>query len=262
MQTPRFATVFLMMFLGLSLTACGSNSGTPLALTKVESPLADARPEEMKPMTLIEATSYQGVPSQVAAAAMSKYDQFKGRVKQHLYISIIDFTQHSGHMRYFLINTKTGKVDAIPVAHGSGSDPSASGVPQYFSNRVNSKMSSLGAYLVSEKMTSSKHGTAMRLDGMESSNSNARSRAIILHSANYVKAGQPKQGMSWGCPAIPTGWISTALSRLANGTFMYAYGRSNSNPLIDDLEFVQGKTFNPAATVLEDGAMAPVDGVW
>lgn len=244
--------VLFVALTALTLTACGGQD-LPVALTQVED-------VDGQTMSLIEATGFQGVPSHVASEAMSKYDKFKNRVRNQLYISIIDFSQHSGRLRYFLVNTKTGRVDSLAVAHGTGSDPDADGRAQYFSNRVNSKMTSVGAYLVSEPMQSSKHGTALRLDGLESTNSRARERAVILHSAPYVKSGQALQGRSWGCPAVPLAWIRTLLDRLAYGSFMYAYGRGRSNAALENLDFAQGWGINPAAMVLEDGAMAPIEG--
>ena len=252
MQKISLLPVLTMTLVILSLTACGSHD-LPVALTQVED-------SDGQQVSLIEATGFQGVPSHVANEAMSKYDRFKNRVKNRLYISIVDFSQHSGRLRYFLINTKTGKVDSLAVAHGTGSDPDADGRAQYFSNRVNSKMTSLGSYLVSEPMQSSKHGTALRLDGLESTNSNARERAIIVHSASYVQNGQARQGRSWGCPAVPLAWMRTILDRVAYGSFMYAYGRGRTNAALENLEFAQGGGINPAAMVLEDGAMAPAEG--
>jgi hypothetical protein len=265
MTKSKLCLMSVLILASAMMTACANND-TPLALTTVtpDETMLDTQGAPLKPMSLIEATGFQGVPQPVAQAAMSRYDKFKGRVRNHQYLSIVDFTQHSGRMRYFLVNLKTGKVDAIPVAHGKGSDPDANGLAQYFSNRINSKMSSLGSYLVNERSQSATHGTVLRLDGLEGTNSNARVRAVIIHSATYVNAGQPKQGMSWGCPAVPVGWIRTVIDRLANGSFMYAYGKgkASTNSLLDDLEFVSGNAVNPAAGYIEDGAAAPLEGEW
>lgn len=46
-------------------------------------------------------------------------------------------------------------------------------------------MSSLGIYRCAETYEG-KHGYSMRLDGLEPTNSLARERAIVIHSADYV----------------------------------------------------------------------------
>lgn len=259
---------FITVLFASSMVACG-NSGSshgPVAMKIVtpepDSSLAHSIPEDMKPMTLLEAAVFQGVPQDVAAEAMAKYDVFRDRIQKHQYITMIDFTQHSGRMRFFMVDTKTGKVDAIPVAHGTGSDPDNNGLAQYFSNRPKSKMSSLGAFLVNERFQSSEHGTALRMDGLEAINDNVRARGVIVHSARYVKDGKSQQGLSWGCPAVPLDWIRRVLDRLSDGTFLYAYGHSQAKSVFDELFNVDadGVMINPAYQWMDEGASAPVGG--
>jgi hypothetical protein len=86
------------------------------------------------------------------------------------------------------------------VAHGAGSDPTNTGTPSSFSNVLNSRATSLGAYEVAEQYTG-KHGLTRRLDGlMQGFNDNARARDVVLHTSNYVQPGHV--GRSYGCPAI------------------------------------------------------------
>lgn len=88
------------------------------------------------------------------------------------------------------------------VAHGSGSDPRRSGVPERFSNTLDSGMTSLGLYRVAERYVSQQGRPAYALDGLdEGFNSAARPRRVVLHPSDYVRERGPV-GRSLGCPAV------------------------------------------------------------
>jgi hypothetical protein len=242
-----------------SLAACANGNDSDLASPQTQKwPVG---PTTLDNKLLDEAIA-GGVPANAATLAFNKYDEYSGLVKNTGYITIIDYTRVSGKSRMWMVNTKTGDVDALLVAHGSGSDPNNTGTPTRFSNVPDSKMTSLGAYLVSEKFQSSEHGTAMRLDGIEKSNSLARDRGILIHSAKYVSNTLTKMGMSWGCAAISLDWISKALSRLSGGSFMYAYGPPSSADadFIDEMQ-IQGIMTNPSYRWVNEGEEAPIEGV-
>jgi len=250
----------LALILTASLAACaGGNDSAPSSAPGDQK--WPAGPTTL-PNTLLNEAIKGGVPTNVANLAFNKYDQFSGLVRNADFITIIDYTRNSGKPRMWMVNTKTGDVDSLLVAHGSGSDPNNTGTPIRFSNVPDSKMTSLGAYLVSEQFQSSEHGTAMRLDGLERSNSLARDRGILIHSAKYVKSSLSKMGMSWGCAAIPLDWIAKALSRLSGGSFMYAYGPPSSvdTDVTDELKIQEIMT-NPSYMWVNEGEEAPVEGV-
>lgn len=188
-----------------------------------------------RPMTLLDSVIQQGVPAIVASTAFSKFDEFRAAVKREDYIVMIDFTQHSNRKRMYVVNRVSGLVESLPTAHGEGSDPDNDGIAQYFSNIPNSRMSSLGSYIINERYVG-KWGPSLRMDGLESTNSNVRKRTIVMHPASYVGEGQPKQGLSWGCPAIPFAWIDRMISGLRDGGFMYAYGINQyKETLVDEM---------------------------
>lgn len=86
------------------------------------------------------------------------------------------------------------------VAHGSGSDRTASGVPTAFSDTPDSHMTSLGLYRVAERYHG-RNGVSRRLDGLfRGFNSNARARAVVMHPSDYVSG--MRVGRSQGCPAV------------------------------------------------------------
>jgi hypothetical protein len=250
MTKAYFARHLGTIFALTTLVACAGQE-TPIGLKTVnpisgEGDQLDAAQlhDQNLSSTLLDRVIQQGVPRAVAAQGFAKYDQFASKVKNKAYISLIDFTQFSGHPRFFMVNATNGHVDALMVAHGSGSDPQNSGTPTKFSNLPNSKLSSLGAYLVSELDYSTEHGKIARLDGLESTDSLLRPRAIILHSASYVSTSLPQMGRSWGCPAVSLDWIARVLQRLPGGSFMYAFGPHQSTML--DERLIQQIMTNPA----------------
>lgn len=162
------------------------------------------------------------VPDKPLKIALAHYDARKKALKNKNYLGVVDFTQFSGKNRFYIIDMRTGAVEAIPVAHGSGSDPNNTGYPTVFSNTPNSNMSSLGLYMTAETY-SGKHGLSLRLDGLQSTNSNVRQRAVVVHSANYVRRNAGKVGRSWGCLAIEEGLKTRLINQLKEGSLIYTW---------------------------------------
>jgi len=264
MKTAQFA---FSLALVCSLAAC-SGRENPVALQPVqveaENPILDmftklgADGRAGGPITLYSAVVAQGVPSKVAKKAFEKFDEFQEDVRNTAYISIVDFTQHSKYKRFYMINRASGKVDQWSVAHGTGSDPDNDGMATSFSNVPNSKKSSLGAYLIQEKYIG-KYGESLRLDGLESTNDNARDRAIVMHPSNYVNDNGKTQGRSWGCPAVPYEWIKTVISRARDGSFMYAYGVNKRSAWREAADLAHWNNI-PRALWPDEGEGAPEDG--
>lgn len=256
------AAALILPFL---LTACADNA--PVALKTIH-PELDGTGEMQslvqahgdQPLTLYQAVIDQGVPTKVAQAAMAKYDQFKAQVKNFTHIVMIDFTQHSSKLRFYLVDQASGKVQPMSVAHGEATDPQNTGYAKYFSNVPDSHMSSLGSYLISEVYQSDKYGQALRLDGLENTNSNVRDRAIVLHPSHYVNDGSKLQGRSLGCTAIPYSWIQSVIAATQNGTFMYVYG-VNQRKTIDDKALIEQWNLVPRALWHNESEEAPVEGL-
>lgn len=161
------------------------------------------------------------VPRVLLENALQYYDFNKSRIKVKGVLTIIDFSQHSSKRRLYIINMETGSVERHVVAHGSGSDPENDGIPAAFSNTEGSLKSSLGYYVTAETY-SGKWGTSLRLDGLSSTNSNVRQRAVVMHGASYVVDGKSLQGRSWGCPALPMAEKDAVIARVKGGSLMYA----------------------------------------
>ena len=60
----------------------------------------------------------------------------------------------------------------------------------------------------------------MRLDGLSSTNSNARKRAIVVHPATYVSDSASRAGRSWGCPALDPKVSKSVIDRIKGGSLM------------------------------------------
>ncbi|MCX5792755.1 MAG: murein L,D-transpeptidase catalytic domain family protein [Elusimicrobia bacterium] len=166
------------------------------------------------------------VPEDLKAKALVYFNAHSDQIKNKRYIGIVDFSAHSSKERFFILDMQSGGVHALHVAHGLGSDPDADGYATRFSNVPDSKASSLGFYLTGALYVGS-HGKSMRLHGLSSTNSNALSRAVVVHESAYVKEARMRQGRSFGCLAVSTTEIRKVLNSLNGGALIYA-GLSNS----------------------------------
>jgi hypothetical protein len=154
--------------------------------------------------------------------AFTYFNKNQNIIRNKNYMVIFDIGQHSGKKRFYMINLKTGAVTAMHSAHGSGSDTDHDGYAEKFSNVSGSHMSSLGFMLTAEEYVG-KHGGSMRLDGQESRNSKVRSRAIVVHGANYVNPALSKMGRSQGCPAVADSNIKEVVAKTKNGSLFYIF---------------------------------------
>jgi len=139
---------------------------------------------------------------------------------------VADFTQNSRIKRGYLIHMKTGNAIRYHVSHGVGSGDGNGNVLRT-SNRDSSHQSSEGLYLTAETY-SGKHGYSLKMDGLESSNSAARSRAIVIHGASYVPNTNSVKvanriGRSHGCPAVAKGLSKDLIDKLRGGSLYYIH---------------------------------------
>lgn len=168
-----------------------------------------------------------GIPADLKRKALEYFNTNSGRIQNKRYIGVVDFSRHSSQDRFWILDVQSGAEHAMHVAHGTGSDPDGDGYATRFSNVPNSRASSLGFYLTGDLYTG-KHGKSMRLHGLSSTNSNALSRAVVLHDSNYVREGNYRAGRSFGCLAVANSEIGKALASLRGGALIYA-GLSNSD---------------------------------
>lgn len=161
------------------------------------------------------------VPTKALEQAVLYYDQNKTKIGNTKVLSIIDFSQSSTQKRWYIINMETGSVWNIHVSHGKGSDSNHDGFAEKFSNVSGSNASSLGFYLTAETY-SGNHGYSLRLDGLSETNSRARSRAIVVHGADYVQEKAVIQGRSLGCPAVSMANRTQVINLIKGGSLILA----------------------------------------
>ncbi|MNS88942.1 hypothetical protein D3C72_1229360 [compost metagenome] len=135
-------------------------------------------------------------------------------------MTIIDYSLKSTKKRFFIVDMKKGSVQALHVAHGKGSDSNHDGYAEKFSNVEGSNATSLGFYFTAETYNGS-NGYSLKLDGLSTTNSRARERAIVIHGASYVQEKDVIQGRSWGCPALDNAYAKTIINQLKAGTLVY-----------------------------------------
>jgi hypothetical protein len=141
------------------------------------------------------------------------------------FIGVADFSLPSSAARFHLVNLADGSVQSHWVAHGRGSDPSHTGWLERFSNEPGSNATSAGAFKTGAGYMGA-HGHSLRLDGLDPTNSNALSRAIVVHGAWYVNEQVIGHfgvlGRSQGCFAVADSSLPEIMARLGPGRLIYA----------------------------------------
>lgn len=134
-------------------------------------------------------------------------------------MAIVDFRLSSSQRRFWLVDRlKEELLLTTWVAHGVNSGRVRA---TNFSNIPGSYQSSLGGFACRERYQGA-NGLSMRLDGLESKfNGKARSRAIVLHGADYI--GNGLVGRSHGCFAVPRKTNAEIIEALSRGGFLFAF---------------------------------------
>jgi len=196
-------------FLGGSLAALSSGAVARAALAL--KPAAAAATGQIAPRLL--------------ERALSALDRHRDLVAHRDVVGVADFSLHSRVPRFHLVSPTDGGMRSYLVAHGRGSDPSHTGWLEHFSNEPHSNATSAGAYRTGSFYVGS-HGDSIRLDGLDPTNSNAASRAIVIHSAWYVSEAMIGHsgmlGRSEGCLAVAGCNLGEILSALGPGRLIYA----------------------------------------
>ena len=123
----------------------------------------------------------------------------------------VDFSLNSNKYRFFVIDLNSGKtLEKGMVAHGSGSESGKINGKLKFSNTDDSYCSSVGKYVIKNSYNGD-FGKAYRLIGMDNTNSNALSRAIVLHRYSKVPDSETINPivLSLGCPMVSDSFFST-----------------------------------------------------
>lgn len=161
-------------------------------------------------------------------------------------LTIVDFTQHSSQKRMYIIDVRNFEVKLKTLcAHGKNT---GGAMARKFSNISGSLQSSLGFFRTAETYRG-KFDYALRLDGLEESNSKARARGIVIHGADYatedfIQRNNGVLGRSFGCPALPKESASTIIDIIKNGSCFFIYSDNlnylGSSELINNEDSLNG----------------------
>jgi hypothetical protein len=181
-------------------------------------------PAPPKPVRAAPITSSRVIRPELLKRALASLDRHGSRARRDR-MAIVDFAAASAQPRFHFIDLHSGKSQSLLVSHGSGSDPAHTGYLKRFSNQEGSNASSEGAFLTADYYVG-KHGRSQRLIGLDASNCNALSRAIVVHAAWYANKDILKTrgvlGRSQGCFAVGEHELSEVFARLGEGRLIYA----------------------------------------
>ena len=158
--------------------------------------------------------------------ALAALDRHGAQIAKHDVIAVVDFGLPSCRPRFHLVDVASQRVIASHlVAHGRGSDPRHTGWLERFSNDPGSYASCAGTFRT-DGFYEGGHGRSIRLSGLDPSNDNALSRAIVVHGAWYVSEGVAAAhgvlGRSQGCFALSAASLNAVMERMGPGHMIYA----------------------------------------
>lgn len=226
--------IIALSLFALLLTACGqvpntteeacnsekcSETDINAPVPGVPTPPSSGQANPKQDYRMPDFDSSWGLSRAIYEKTVKFYERNYRDIPNKAYVTIIDFGRSSSNKRFYLFNLANGTVEKYLTSHGAGSDPDNDGMATLFSNIPNSKQSSLGFYLTLSTYMGS-HGYSLRLNGLESSNSNAESRAIVMHPADYVSEKNSRAGRSWGCPALDPSISKSVIDRVRDGSLI------------------------------------------
>jgi L,D-transpeptidase-like protein len=157
--------------------------------------------------------------------ALDALERHQDSISYRDFVGVADFSLPSRAPRFHVVNLADGSVRSHLVAHGRGSDPSHTGWLERFSNEPRSNATSAGAYRTGSIYVGT-HGRSMRLDGLDPTNSNALTRAIVVHGAWYVSEEMIRfsgvLGRSQGCFAVAKSSLPEIMTALGPGRLIFA----------------------------------------
>ena len=213
------------LFAGTMILPDAVSAAIRIAKPKVAPLPASALAPVVPPPAPRAITSSRVVRPELFRRALAALDRHAGRGVLRDRIAIADFSASSSKPRFHFIDLASGKSVSKLVAHGSGSDPAHTGWLQRFSNQDGSNASSEGAFMAADYYVG-KHGRSQRLIGLDSTNDNALSRAIVVHGAWYANPDMIRThgmlGRSQGCFAVAEAELAEVFERLGPNRMIFA----------------------------------------
>ncbi len=147
------------------------------------------------------------------------------QIEHQQVITLIDYSIPANQKRLWVLDLNAQQV----LFHTYVSHGIKSGTLQtnFFSNRFDSKASSIGVYRT-DKPYYGRHGLSLKLDGLDNGfNDHAESRAIVMHGGWYVDESfiqkYGRAGRSWGCPAVPDELVTPIINSIKDKTLVVVY---------------------------------------
>lgn len=140
-------------------------------------------------------------------------------------LTIIDYSLPSSEKRLWVFDLNTEELLFYTyVSHGIKSGTLLS---NYFSNKYDSKASSIGVY-TTDQAYYGREGLSLRLDGLDRGfNDNASNRSIVMHGGWYMDENFIKKygraGRSWGCPALPLHLTAPIINTIKDNSLFVIY---------------------------------------
>lgn len=126
------------------------------------------------------------------------------------YAFLVNMGVLSDRKRFFIVNLSTLEIEyAGLAAQGRGLGPTR--FAKQYSNALQSRCTSLGRYKIASKY-SGEYGNAYRLAGLDTTNSNAMKRNIVLHAMGCLPdEEQPNTPVciTEGCPGVSVNFLNT-----------------------------------------------------
>lgn len=200
MFTNHNASLHVLLIVGIHLLmlSCTDNIKEVEGQSKIDIPITFV-PNQQDTVTLQEAFAY---------CDLNDYSKEC--------VLMVNLAPHSGNFRLFAINllNQDTLIKGL-VAHGHCK--SIEGRLANFSNDIGSNCSSLGRYEVGGNYTGS-FGNSFKLIGLDSCNSNAESRFVVLHSHSCIPNEEQEDDicLSEGCPTVSPEVLDQLEPLLAN----------------------------------------------
>ena len=220
-------SLFFLIFWNLSFPIGGRYTPHEISITAFSADGCELIYEQMNLSGLIQYDAFK--------AAFTGYKKLNNN--NNSILTLIDFSLPSTEKRMYVLDLAGKEVLYVSyVAHGrnSGENYATS-----FSNRNGSHQSSLGFYRTGGTYQGG-NGYSLLLDGLEKGiNDEARSRAIVIHGADYcseqVIRSAGRLGRSYGCPALPRELAKPIINTIKGGSLLFIYSDRADYPALSEV---------------------------
>jgi len=204
-----------------------------LLFSALSFPIGKKDQKENASPTTLSFNSCELLYEQMNLEGLIQFDAFKSaytgytklNINKNTLLTVIDFSLPSSEKRMYVLDL--AKREILFVSYVSHGRNSGENYATSFSNMNGSHKSSLGFYRTAGTYNGN-NGYSLQLDGLEEGiNDKARSRAIVIHGADYcserVIQSTGRLGRSFGCPALPKELTKTIINTIKGGSLLFIY---------------------------------------